>query len=127
MADVALDVGQRNGVFLAAETDGVAFGAGAGGAADAMHVVFRIIGQIEIEDMADIGNVQAARGHIGGDQHGNVAVVEIAHHFQTFVLRDVAGQGLRHEAIGGQRSFQHLGHALGIHEDHGAARIDAAQ
>jgi hypothetical protein len=43
MADVALDVGQRDGVFLATEADGVALGAGACGTAYAMHVVLRIV------------------------------------------------------------------------------------
>jgi hypothetical protein len=69
VADVALDVRQRDGVFLATEADGVAVGAGARGAADAMHVVFGIVRQVEIEHVADIGNVQAARGDVGGDQH----------------------------------------------------------
>jgi hypothetical protein len=44
MSDVALDIRQGDGVFLAAEANGVALGAGARGAADAMHIVFRIIG-----------------------------------------------------------------------------------
>ena len=127
MADVALDVGQRDGVFLAAEADGVALGAGARGAADAMHVVFGIVRQVEIEHVAHVGNVQAARGDVGGDQHGDVAVVEIAHHLQALGLRHVAGQGLGHEAVGGQGALEHLGDAPGIDEHHGAARVDAPQ
>src|ERR1700736_6963228 len=66
MADVALDIGQRDGVLLAAEADGIAFGAGARGPADSMHIVFRIVRQIEIKYMAHIGNMQAARCHIRG-------------------------------------------------------------
>src|SRR5580658_3299590 len=48
MADVVLDVGERYGELLAAEADGVAFGAGARRAADAVNVVLGIIRQIEI-------------------------------------------------------------------------------
>jgi len=81
MADVTLDIGQRNGVFLATETDGIAFGARARCASNAMHVVFRVVRQIEIEHVADVRNVQAARRHIGCDQHRNVAIVKVAHHF----------------------------------------------
>src|SRR5271169_2457778 len=91
MTDKTLDVGQRDRVLLAAETDGVAGGAGARRASDAMHVVLGIVRQIEIEHMADVGNVQAARSDVGGDQYGNFAVMKIAHHFQPLGLRNVAG------------------------------------
>ena len=60
MADVALDIRQRDGVFLAAETDGVALRSGARSAADAMHVIFGIVRQIEVEYMTDIRNMQTA-------------------------------------------------------------------
>ncbi len=127
MSNVTLDIRQRDGVFLAAETDRVALGAGARGAAYAVHVVFRIVRQIEIEHMADVGNVQTARSHVGGDQHCNIAVVKVAHHFQPLGLRYVARQGLRHEAVGGQRPLEHFGDTLGVDEHHGAACVDPAQ
>ena len=71
--------------------------------------------------------MQAAGGHIGGDQYGNVAIVKIAHQFQALGLRHVARQRLRDEPVRGERSLQHLGDPLGIDEHHGAARIDAPQ
>jgi len=69
MADVAFDIGQRNGVFLATETDGIAFRTRARRAPDAMHVVFRIVRQIEVEHVAYVRNVQPARSHVGSDQY----------------------------------------------------------
>ena len=90
MTDVTLDVGERNGVFLAAEADGVAVGAGARGTADAMHVVFGIVRQIEVEHVADIGDVQAARRHVGGDQHGDI---------RTLVATDIAARGIDVDGI----------------------------
>ena len=60
MADVALDVGQRYRVFVAAEGNGVALGAGACRASDAVNVILGVVRQIEIEHMAHIRNVQAA-------------------------------------------------------------------
>src|SRR5690606_26973904 len=42
LLDVGLDVRQRNGVALAGETDRIALLAQARGAADAVHVVFRV-------------------------------------------------------------------------------------
>jgi len=90
VADVLLDVRQRDGVFLAAEAYRVALGAGARSAADAMHIVLGIVRQIEVEDMAHVGNMQTARRDIGGDQHGNPALVKVAHHLEPLVLRHVA-------------------------------------
>src|SRR5580698_1912818 len=52
VSDVALDVRQRDGIFLAAETDGIAVGAGTRGAPDPMHIILGIVRQIEIEHMA---------------------------------------------------------------------------
>jgi hypothetical protein len=60
VTDVVFDVGKRDRVFLAAEADGIALSAGARGAADAMHIIFGIVRQIEIEHVTDVGNVQAA-------------------------------------------------------------------
>ena len=58
MPEVVLDFRQRYGVLLAGETDGVAFRAGASRAADAMNVVRRVLWEVEVEDMAHVGNVQ---------------------------------------------------------------------
>src|SRR5947207_7460024 len=92
MPDITLDFRQRHRILLARETDGVALGAGAGGAADAVHVVGRVLRQVEVEHVADVRDVQAARGHIGGDQDGELAVVEIAQEAQALVLRHVPGE-----------------------------------
>ncbi len=43
MPDVAFDIGERNGVLLAAKTDGIAFGAGARRTAYAMHIVLGVV------------------------------------------------------------------------------------
>jgi hypothetical protein len=59
MTDVALDIGQGDGVLLATEADGITFGAGTRGTADAVYVILRVVRQIEIKYVAHIGNVQA--------------------------------------------------------------------
>jgi hypothetical protein len=60
VAEVALDLRQGYREFLAGETDGVAFRSGASRAADAMHVVRRILRQVEVEHMAHVRDVQPA-------------------------------------------------------------------
>src|SRR6185437_3343997 len=60
VADVALDIRQADRILLAAEADGIALRSSARGASDAMHVIGRILRQIEVEHVADVGDVQAA-------------------------------------------------------------------
>ena len=54
----------------------MARGAGTGRAADTVHIVFRQLWQIKIEDMADFRNMQAAGGDIGGNQNMILAVLK---------------------------------------------------
>lgn len=56
------------GVALRDDGEGGAGAAGATGAADAVNVVFRMDRNIEIEDVADIGDVEAASSNVGGDE-----------------------------------------------------------
>ena len=98
-SDVVLDVRQRLHVVFAAEADRVALGARPRRAADAMHVVFRVLRQVIVEDVADVRDVQAARGDVRADQDGWLAAVEVADHPQGLGLRHIARQGLGVEAV----------------------------
>src|SRR3954449_7422178 len=66
--DQPLDVAEI-GKFLAArdQRDRGALGAGARGAADAVHVSLGHVGEVEIDDVGDAVDVDAASGDIGGD------------------------------------------------------------
>jgi hypothetical protein len=55
--DERLDVRQRDRLGLAAEADRVARRAGARGAADAVHVIFGILRQVVVENVAHARNV----------------------------------------------------------------------
>src|SRR5690606_26437697 len=68
LLDVGLDVRQAHRVALAGEADRVALGAQARGAADAVHVVLGVERQVVVVDVLHAVDVQAARGHVGGDQ-----------------------------------------------------------
>ena len=50
------------------DRDGGAAQAGAAGAADAVDVIVGMVRHVEIEDVADGRDVEAARGDVGGDQ-----------------------------------------------------------
>ena len=112
--------GRQMRVILAAEADGIAFGAGARRAADAMHVVGVVLRQVVVEHVADVGNVQAARCHVGGDHHRQLAAVEFLQVAQALVLRHVARDGLGIDVVGAQHFFQAVSLAARVHEHHGA-------
>src|SRR5204863_2874683 len=48
--DQLLDIAQERQLIVRAQRDGDAVGSGARGAADAVHVAFRDVGQIEVDD-----------------------------------------------------------------------------
>ena len=75
-ADVALDGTQLGAFFRGGEAGGVTASAGAGGAADAVHVVLDGLRQVVVDDAVDVGDVDAARRQIGRHQHAIAAAAE---------------------------------------------------
>src|SRR5690606_23368320 len=127
LADVGLDVGQVDGVALAGEADRVALGAQARGAADPVHVVLGIERQVEVEDVRDALDVQAARGHVGGHQDLELAGLEPAQQRLALLLRHVAGQDADPVAGLLQRPGHALDVRLGVDEHHGARALAARE
>ena len=68
LADQLLDRGDRLAVGRSDQRDRGAGTAGAAGAADAMHIVVGMMRHVEIEDVADGRNVEAAGGDVGRHQ-----------------------------------------------------------
>src|SRR5215471_13066015 len=89
-ADQLLDVAQACRLFAVAERNRDACCPGPRGAADAMHVGFRHVRQIEIHDVADAVDVDAARSNVGGDQRKHLALAKCGKHPFALVLRLVA-------------------------------------
>ena len=50
--------------------------AGAAGAPDAVNVQLGVIRQVIVEDVRDVVDIQATRGHIGGHQHFDLGIAE---------------------------------------------------
>ena len=120
MADVLLDIRQRHHIGFAAKTDRVSGCASARGAADAVHVVFGILRQVVVDDVLHVGNVQAARCDVGTNQHGQRAGLEVHEHAQAFLLRNVARDRLRVNAVRLEIVLHAFGLALHVDEDHDA-------
>ncbi len=85
-----------------------------------MHVVFRHVGQVEVHDVRQLDDVQAARGDVGRHQHLQAAGLELGQRARASVLalvavdrqrrdavlRQLLGQPVR--AVLGARKHQHL-------------------
>ena len=71
--DHLLDIAQERALLAVAEGDRDAVGASARGAADAVDVALRHVRQIEVDDVGDAVNVDAAGGDVGRDQDAGAA------------------------------------------------------
>src|SRR5690606_5361323 len=76
LLDVGLDVRQRDRIAFAGEADRIALLPQARGATDAVDVILGVERQVVVVDVLDAVDVQAAGGHVGGDQDLELALLE---------------------------------------------------
>lgn len=60
------------------------------GTANSVDVVFDGIGQVVVDDMGDVGDVQTAGGDVGGHEHHVGVLAEVGHGVETGLLRLVS-------------------------------------
>ena len=115
----ALDGTQHTALAGGDEENGLAGAACAAGAADAVHVAFRVVRDVVVEHVGDALNVEAAGGNVGGNQDVEAAVAKLVDGALTLLLRNVAVNRGGGEAAGTQFLSEFLGLVLGAHEhDH---------
>ena len=68
LTDQLFDRDDRFGIERGDDGDRGAGAAGPGGAADAVDVIVGVMRHVEIEDMADGGNIEATGRDVGSDQ-----------------------------------------------------------
>jgi len=64
------------------------------GAADPVHVGIGGIGDVVVDDVGDVLDVQPPGGDVGGDQQTDAVLLEGDHHAVALALAHVAVQGL---------------------------------
>ena len=85
--------GLQRGDFLAVhKCERVADILGATGASDAMHVIFRMLRHVVIDDVTYTGDVKAARRDVGGDHHFVFAALESFERFDALALGAIGVQ-----------------------------------
>ena len=127
LADVGLDIGQTLRIHVAGKADRIAVGAQTRGAADAVHVIFGVLRQVVVEDVADILDVQAARGDVGRNQDFDFAALEFAEQALALLLRHVAGEHADEETLPFQTARDFFRGDFHVDEDDAAMRIHPRQ
>ncbi len=132
----ALDALHEVDLAAGDEADRRALAAGAAGAADAVDVVLGVVGQLVVDDQVDVIDVETARGDVGGDQHLDGAVAEVAHDALAHDLVEVAVQAVGGVAAADQGIGdvvhrllgvgEHDAEARGVHVEHAAEDLGLA-
>ncbi len=91
--------------------------AGARGAADAVDVLLGHVGQVVVDDVRDIVDVDAARGDFGGDENTRLALLEAVERTGALALALVAVDGVGVEAGAFQLLRDAVSAVLGAGED----------
>jgi len=122
IADVFLDGVEGVDKILACQREGLALGPDSGCAADAMDVIFRVLGKIEVNDMGDAVDVKPTAGNVGGHKNWQFAVLELIEHFQAPYLLHVSRQAPSTKAVALQFLDEAFGADSGVDENHGSGR-----
>ena len=97
------------------------------GAADAVHEVLGFLGHVVVDHVGDVGDIDAASGDVGGDQHAMMSLSEAAQGGVALRLRAIAVNldGLVAGAL--EAAGDAIRSMLGAHEDEEAALLRAEQ
>jgi len=107
----------------AGERDGVAFGAGPGGSADSVDVIVAAGGDVVVDDVADPGDIEPARGDVGGHEDRIFAVAEPIERLVALGLCPVAVYGLCFEPGFAECSCDGVGPVFGSEENEGGRDV----
>ena len=127
LVDQLLDAAQIGHLVRLTERDGDAAVSGAAGASDAVHVVFRLVGHVVVDDVRQLADVQTARGDVRRHEHADLALLEAVERVLPVQLGFVAVDGARAD-VGARQIVRHLVRPrLGAHEDERAVKRRVAQ
>jgi hypothetical protein len=113
----ALEVACLGGLH---EGEGAAGASHTGRATDAVHVGFGLVGQVEVDHVAHVGDVETAAGHVRGHEDLRVAAAERGQCALALALRHVSLEGDGFPAVSAEDPGDATGAVLGAREDNRA-------
>ncbi len=116
LADQRLDGLELTQLVLAHQRDGLAATTGAAGAADAVDVILRHLGQLEVDHVGQLIDVQTSGGDVGRHQHSHLALAKIRQRPVAGTLALVAVNGDGIQAILLHLLGEPVGNLLGAYE-----------
>jgi hypothetical protein len=119
-AEGALELEEFGALFSCEKRGGYAVFSGAAGAAYAVDEVLGNLGQVEIDDLRDVLDVDAARGDVGGDQDAVAPLLESSEGGVPLGLRAVAVNHGGGEAVAIEIFADTIGGAFGAGEHEAA-------
>ncbi|OMP13915.1 hypothetical protein COLO4_00638 [Corchorus olitorius] len=120
--DQLFDIGQQALIARGEQRQCVARSAGTTRAANAVHVVFCVERQVEVDYARHLRDVETARCHVGGDQHIDGTLLERFERLHALGLRLVAVNGVGVDAFALQRTRQTRAADLAVGEHDALAR-----
>ena len=111
------DAAQIGTFFLITEREGDAVIARTRGAPDAVDILLRDVGEVEIDDMAHPRHVNAARGDVGGDEQLDRARTELGERLFALRLALIAVDRVRGDAVRAEQLHDTVGAMFGAAED----------
>ena len=114
--DELFDVGQEAFFVHAHQRHSLAFGTCAAGATDAVYIIFRHVGQLEVDHVGQLINVDPAGCDVGGHEHPQGARLELAEGACAGALALVAVDGHGRDAVLVQVLDQAIGAVLHARE-----------
>ena len=116
LVDGAFD-GAEIGLFIVGdEGEGVADGRGAAGAADAVDVIFGDVRAVEVDDVGDACDVDAAGGDVGGDQDAVAADLKPSRAAVRWPWERLPWMGMQEMPLVGEVLGEAVGAVLGAGE-----------
>lgn len=94
---------------------------GTTGTTNAVNVVVNVGGEIVVDDVRDVGDVESTSGDGGGDHDGRASRLEGLDGVLALALSAVAVDRGRGEVVLLEEALEHVGHALRLDEDEGEA------
>mmetsp|Transcript_2604 Transcript_2604/g.7280 ORF Transcript_2604/g.7280 Transcript_2604/m.7280 type:complete len:214 (+) Transcript_2604:390-1031(+) len=111
------DAAQRMCVTLSDQRHSVAFLASAARTANAVNVVLGLRRQIVVHNECDAPDVEAASGHIGGDEKLDLGSLQVVECLLPLALTLIAVDGGTWDPIASEVACNLVAHALGATED----------